>query len=92
MSVRHYEFEPHDVCSEWMSVDVEGGIVKNFKSRGGCGGNILGVKKLVEGMKVEDVIYCLRGVQCGDEYTSCPDQLARELERNLEEIKNDENR
>lgn len=46
---------------------------------GGCQGNLTGIGSLVAGMKVDDVIARLQGIQCGYKGTSCPDQLARAL-------------
>ena len=80
MSRQHFEFKPKDVCSTWMSFDIENDKLVSYKSRGGCGGNLLGIKKLVEGMDIDDVIFCLRGTKCGENETSCPDQLAQALE------------
>lgn len=44
-------------------------------------GNTAGVSKLVEGMKIKDVIHRLKGISCGIKGTSCPDQLAKALEK-----------
>ena len=44
---------------------------------GGCPGNLIGIKQLVKGMKIDDVISKFSGIKCGDKSTSCPDQLAR---------------
>ncbi len=44
---------------------------------GGCQGNLAGIKNLVKGMKIDDVISKLSGIRCGDKPTSCPDQLVR---------------
>jgi uncharacterized protein (TIGR03905 family) len=38
------------------------------------------ISTLVKGMKIEDVIEKLRGIDCGGKGTSCPDQLTRALE------------
>ena len=46
----------------------------------GCEGNLQGIASLVEGMEVAEVIKRLRGIDCSDRGTSCPDQLARALE------------
>ncbi len=54
-------------------------IVKSVEFIGGCNGNLQGIGKLVEGMKVKDVIERLEGVRCGMKNTSCPDQLAQAL-------------
>lgn len=68
------------VCSRQIEIELDGDIVKNVKFVGGCHGNTQGVSKLVEGMKVDDVISRLKGINCGMKGTSCPDQLARALE------------
>ena len=46
-------------------------------------GNTQGVAALVKGMKVEEAIARLKGIQCGFRGTSCPDQLACALEEHL---------
>ena len=51
----------------------------------GCNGNTQGVSKLVEGMKVDDVIDRLEGIKCGPRPTSCPDQLAKALKQYKEQ-------
>ena len=42
----------------------------------------MGIKQIIKGMKVEDVIAKFSGIKCGDKPTSCPDQLARCLREN----------
>lgn len=73
------EYKPSGVCSRKMVIDVEEGVVKSLEVVGGCHGNLQGISKLVEGMKVEDVISRLEGIRCGFKPTSCPDQLAKAL-------------
>ena len=68
------------VCTTKIEFTVENGIVKNVEFKSGCPGNLQGVGRLAEGMKVEDVINKLKGIRCGDKSTSCPDQFARALE------------
>ena len=41
---------------------------------------LLGISRLVEGMKVDDAVKKLKGIECGYKGTSCPDQLAIALE------------
>ena len=72
-------------CSREINIEVEDGIVKSVRYVGGCHGNTQGVSRLVEGMTVEDVIAKLKGIKCGFKPTSCPDQLARALEKYLAE-------
>ena len=79
-----YKYEPKGVCSYEMIIEVDQDIIKKVTIEGGCAGNTIGVSRLVEGMKIEEAIKRLKGIQCGAKGTSCPDQLARALE----EIKN----
>lgn len=81
--IKHITYSPSGVCSRKMEFDVEDGVIKNLKVVGGCHGNLQGVSKLVEGMKVEDVIARLEGIKCGFKQTSCPDQLAKALKNNI---------
>ncbi|MCF0199936.1 MAG: TIGR03905 family TSCPD domain-containing protein [Bacteroidales bacterium] len=74
-----YRHENMGTCSRAVSFDVEDGIVKNVVFEGGCHGNTQGVSRLVEGMRVEEVIKRLDGIRCGFKMTSCPDQLAKAL-------------
>lgn len=79
-----YEFRPQGVCSQEMQVELdEDRVIRRVEVRGGCSGNLQAVSRLVEGMKAEDAIAKLRGIRCGFKPTSCPDQLARGLEKIL---------
>lgn len=75
-----YTYTPHGVCSRQIEIEVEDGIVKKLKVIGGCNGNLQGISKLVENMKVEEIIKKLKGIDCGGRGTSCPDQIAKALE------------
>lgn len=75
-----YKYEPKGVCSMEMDIEVEGDIIKSVEIIGGCAGNTKGVSVLVEGMKIDDAISKLKGIDCRGRGTSCPDQLARALE------------
>lgn len=77
------EYQPQGVCSRKMLIEVEDGVVRSFQVMGGCHGNLQGIGKLVEGMKVEDVVARLDGIRCGGKATSCPDQLAQALKQVL---------
>ena len=76
-------YQPKGTCSRQMTIEVEDGVVKSFQVMGGCHGNLQGISKLVEGMKVEEVIARLDGIRCGSKPTSCPDQLAQALKQAL---------
>jgi len=75
-----YTYKPSGVCSSQIIFEVEDGIVKDLQVIGGCHGNLQGISKLVIGMKVEEVIKRLKGIDCRGKGTSCPDQIARALE------------
>jgi len=75
-----YTYKPSGVCSRQINFEVENEIVTNLEVIGGCNGNLQGISKLVIGMKVEDVIKKLKGIDCKGRGTSCPDQIARALE------------
>lgn len=77
-------YQPQNVCSRQMNIVVEDGVVVSLEVVGGCQGNLRGISKLVEGMKVEEVIKRLDGVTCRGSrtgQTSCPDQLAQALKK-----------
>ncbi len=76
-----YTYEPEGVCSMQMNIEVEDEIIKSVEIIGGCAGNTKGVSVLVEGMKVNDAIKKLKGIDCRGRGTSCPDQLAIALEK-----------
>ena len=65
-------------CSRQIIYEVEDGILKSLKFINGCSGNTQGVSRLAVGMKIDDIIAKLQGVQCRNG-TSCPDQLAKAL-------------
>jgi len=73
-------YKPHGVCSSSIDIEVDGDIIRCVKFTGGCNGNLQGISRLVEGMKVEDAISRLKGIRCGFKNTSFPDQLAQALE------------
>lgn len=76
-----YRYKPQGVCSREFIIDIdEDDTIKNVEIIGGCAGNTAGVSKLVQGMKVKDVVKKLKGIPCGFRKTSCPDQLAIALE------------
>jgi uncharacterized protein (TIGR03905 family) len=72
------------VCARYIDLEIANGRVKSVKFIGGCSGNAQGIAVLVENMPVDEVIEKLRGIRCGQKNTSCPDQLARILEKSKE--------
>ena len=83
--MKHIEYKTKGTCSRGIVVDVEDGVILSCKFLGGCAGNTQGVAALVKGMRVEEAIERLSGIQCGFRGTSCPDQLSKALREALEE-------
>ena len=77
-------YETQGTCSKAIEYEVDGGVLTACRFVGGCPGNTAGVAKLAVGRKVEEVIALLKGIPCRNG-TSCPDQLARALEREIKE-------
>lgn len=78
-----YSYAPSGVCSQQITFDLDGGVIRNVRFAGGCPGNLQGISRLVEGMKAEEAIGRLEGIQCGGKPTSCPDQFAQALKQAL---------
>lgn len=79
-----YTFQPRNVCSQLMQVELDDDhTIRKLTVLGGCNGNLQGIARLVEGMTAEEAIAKLRGIRCGRNETSCPDQFARGLEQIL---------
>ena len=81
----HYEYRTHGTCSTRIDLDIEDGIVQNVTYTGGCNGNLQGISRLAVGMPAKELADKLRGIRCGMKETSCPDQLAKALDRALAE-------
>ena len=58
-------------CSAAIDVEIDdNNIITNVRYYGGCSGNTQGIAKLVEGMKAEEVISRLEGINCNGKGTS----------------------
>ena len=71
------QYRTQGTCCQLMQVVVDDNIIKDVDFIGGCNGNLKGIKSLIKGMKIDDVISKLSGITCGNKSTSCPDQLAK---------------
>lgn len=78
---KEFTFQPHGTCSTEMTflIDTDNDTILDFKVKGGCPGNLSGIRRLIIGMNAKDVAEKLKGVQCGFKPTSCPDQLSKAL-------------
>ena len=76
----HYTYRTHGVCSTRIDFDLNGDIVSNIVFTNGCDGNLKAISKLVDGMRVDEIVRKLKGNTCGYNSTSCADQLARAVQ------------
>lgn len=74
-----YKYYTRGVCAKSITIDIQDGIVYDVVFEGGCAGNLIAIKHLVEGKSVNEVIESLESIPCRDRGTSCPDQLANAL-------------
>ena len=75
------KYKLNDVCATEVDLDVVDGKVKNISFANGCAGNLKALSVLLEGMPLEVIISKLKGITCGENTTSCSDQLSKVLER-----------
>lgn len=80
---RHLTHTCVGTCSRQIDIELDNDIIRSVRFTGGCDGNTQGVAALVRGMKVEEAIARLEGIDCRGHGTSCPDQLARALRQAL---------
>lgn len=83
--IKTIDYKTQGTCSRSIHVEIEDGIINKVEVLGGCNGNTQGISKLVAGMKAEDVVRLLKGTDCGGRGTSCPDQLAKAIEKAMSE-------
>ncbi|MBO4406597.1 MAG: TIGR03905 family TSCPD domain-containing protein [Clostridia bacterium] len=81
----HHDCPTQMVCSQLISFDLDGDVVRNISFLGGCNGNLKAISKLVDGWTVEKIESYLLGNTCGRKPTSCADQLARVVRKAYEE-------
>ena len=53
-----YRYYTKGVCSKSILMDIEDDILKDVIFEGGCSGNLIGIKHLIEGKSIDE-IYCL---------------------------------
>ena len=75
-------YKPCGVCAREIEYTVDDdGIVTDVRFNGGCAGNGIGISALVNGLHKSEVIKRLKGILCNHRNTSCPNELARALEK-----------
>lgn len=80
---RTLEITTEGTCCRRFTVTVDGGRIKEVAHLGGCSGNLDALSVLLRGMEVSEVVRKFSGLTCGTKGTSCMDQLARGLARQL---------
>ena len=76
---------PQGVCSKLMQVKIKDDVIMDAEFLGGCSGNLTGIKMLINGLNIHDVVSRLDSIPCGGRGTSCPDQLAKGLAAYIEQ-------
>lgn len=71
------QYQTSGTCCQMMQVAIKDGKILDAEFFGGCNGNLKGIKSLIKGMNIDEVIERLQGITCGPKSTSCPDQLAK---------------
>ena len=80
---RTVTYKTQGTCSRAIEIELDGDIVENVKFIGGCDGNLKGISSLVRGMNINEVIERLQGIRCGFKNTSCPNELAKALTKEV---------
>ncbi len=74
-----FTYSTRGTCSRQILFDVDANNkMHNVRFIGGCGGNLQGIAKLVEGKDIDEVAALLAGIRCRNN-TSCPDQLSKAI-------------
>ncbi len=71
-----FVYKTKGTCAAFIEVELDGDVVTDVKFTGGCNGNLQGVSRLAIGRTVAELEETLKGIDCRQRGTSCPDQLA----------------
>ncbi|MBQ8887708.1 MAG: TIGR03905 family TSCPD domain-containing protein [Candidatus Gastranaerophilales bacterium] len=80
------QYRTQGTCCALMNIVLDDNKIYDVEFLGGCNGNLQGIRKLVIGMNIDDVIDKLQGIRCGAKQTSCPDQLSQCLLQYKEQV------
>ena len=74
-----FTYSTKGTCSRQILFDVDAdNKMHNVRFIGGCGGNLQGIARLVEGKDIDEIATTLAGIRCKGN-TSCPDQLSQAI-------------
>lgn len=82
---KNITYRPTGVYSVQYDIVLEDDVIADIKIYGGCDGNLKGISALLKGMKAQDAIERMSGIQCRTKGTSCPDQISKALQKALAE-------
>ena len=71
-----YNYKTKGVCSTNIELKIEGEKLVDINITGGCNGNLKGIRSLIIGMELDEIVKKLSGIKCNFRNTSCPDQIA----------------
>ena len=77
MALKTIHSRTDGTCCALMNLVLDDNKVYDVEFYGGCSGNLQGIRKLIIGMDIDEVIEKLKGIRCGAKSTSCPDQLSQ---------------
>ena len=78
-----YVYTPQRVCSKQFFFDVDEAdrTLRDFQFKGGCFGNLHGIRRLMRGMKIDEILDRLSGMPvCPmSKVSSCPEEICKAL-------------
>ncbi len=74
--MEEFNYIPKGTCSTNIKLIIDNDILKDIEVTNGCPGNLQGIRSLIQGMKLTDIVSKLEGIDCRGRGTSCPDQIA----------------
>lgn len=77
MALKTIQYRTQGTCCALMNIVLDDNKIYDVEFVGGCLGNLQGIRQLIIGMDIDDVISKLHGITCGSKPTSCPDQLSK---------------
>ena len=80
-------YSMENTCCQSVEILTDNNIVISVKLNGGCPGQANLIKRICNGKKIGDIIYLLEGIHCGSKNTSCADQVAKILKREVHKKK-----
>jgi len=82
--MKNISYKTTGVCAREIHFTLDdNNCIHNLRFDGGCNGNLKAIGKLCEGQSADKIINLLKGNLCGSKATSCADQLAKALEKNV---------